>query len=1077
MYSSDSGTEMSIEEQTFASEDDKLEDYYEDEETFTSEDDDELEDYYEDEEQMNMDYGSESAENSANSDDFSEPEELNAGYILRWIRNEQFVYLENEPVEYIEYPELDFEDIAERASDTELNKVIEELLKEDIENKDTANFANIKSLVEAAELQIEDTDLLDKCFLQAIQDEDNKAVKFYLAMGANRNKGIIEAIEVDSLEMLALLEVEPTTKFLTLAIKHQAYESLNYFLQYDFEASYNIILSAAIKTRNTKLLEVVCSNAELEQTYDLIRYLIKEDGIELISEFVSYFDLTDLLAELQEQDGNQGFYDLVLDHLKEKIPSLKLADYELANFNKLFKKKLQIRKDLLIYPEENFKGDASLKELRSTLVNLTRLSEEAKSAANFIGINLSTTNRYFTSHPYHPSDFKKSEKYFRSAEHPLSIFVGPDKARYKPNAQLPEANAKNGMGNEAHLGLYKVPLDSLNDSKAIEKTKKAGGHPLNACYTNLYDQSLKYRGKICSAIVKKFPVTSSDAIKVGFYYSYPCLLVYLKKPSWAADVTNKGPIKAWTEVVISYFVGLVNYTAHQHGLDVELVRRSSFGFLTPTIAPCEQSFRINVGIVPTYYTEVLLTCLQTLNAVLSKLNQSFSKLKALGLSMDLPPHCFIRSSNYPTYLGEKTVPKVKNVLELAWAKVDKGGKTGAFNLMRTPAGRDGLTAQVYNALKGASPTEIMNYSQIFVDALRWGFNKISVNGKTLNFDQTEAVIFKKVKKQHAQIKDKAFFKFIKIILKSVRFELLLNELPPGLLKNSFNETIKVIVHAIKNETLENLYFRLEVLNELLFSKTIFNHPGEVKNCFGSDSEVDNKYRKLKQDFFGKKLIVRNGMRAILAALHSGACYLHPNYLTQEAKPTLVLRGAYYETADAMKLLNKFNIIKPATQSTEAEILLYDTNACVTTGQDLPKLPKQILSSIKVLIIDSTSASIEKYNYWFKMFQKYPNIQVLFFASSGFKNEQLGADKNPYGTLRVFTKDEQVQSKIIEFIKKTEAPINSSISHHYRHLMKRLGHIPTNHSIAFFAPPKIPIEEDRDLNSKMAQLNSIGGNKN
>ena len=114
-----------------------------------------------------------------------------------------------------------------------------------------------------------------------------------------------------------------------------------------------------------------------------------------------------------------------------------------------------------------------------------------------------------------------------------------------------------------------------------------------------------------------------------------------------------------------------------------------------------------------------------------------------------------------------------------------------------------------------------------------------------------------------------------------------------------------------------------------------------------------------------------------------------------------------------------------------------------------------LAQVKVLIVDTTSATTEQHSLWLERFSQQENMQVILFASSDFKNKQMGADKNPYGTIRVFAKNAAVRDAVITYLRQTEIPITSVLSHHYRRLMKELGATTQNAAILNYQKATAP----------------------
>jgi hypothetical protein len=236
-----------------------------------------------------------------------------------------------------------------------------------------------------------------------------------------------------------------------------------------------------------------------------------------------------------------------------------------------------------------------------------------------------------------------------------------------------------------------------------------------------------------------------------------------------------------------------------------------------------------------------------------------------------------------------------------------------------------------------------------------------------------------------------------------------------------------------------LYDHLEFLNELIYLIAIETaKEDEYGDGHGSDSEVETEINQVK--IWSKKVVVHNGMRAIWAAISTIVSHLG------EKNPSRVfLQDAYYEAPLGLPIiaqLHEANIMKVDTLSL-ANIVLCDLNPCITTQKsikDYDAIPYENLQG-KILILDSTSSTAQKVHGHLQQFTR-SRVAALLLVDSGLKNQQIGADKNQYGTVRIFTRDKKLTEKLYQHIKKNEPPLLSPTSHRHRRIMKRLGAVPT-----------------------------------
>jgi hypothetical protein len=234
----------------------------------------------------------------------------------------------------------------------------------------------------------------------------------------------------------------------------------------------------------------------------------------------------------------------------------------------------------------------------------------------------------------------------------------------------------------------------------------------------------------------------------------------------------------------------------------------------------------------------------------------------------------------------------------------------------------------------------------------------------------------------------------------------------------------------------------------------------LNDGYGSESEVDDEpvAGKGVKALSGKKIITHNGMRALLSATEAAVTYLsskEPKTPKKTTKKTSVsesipidVNATYYELTTGLELSN---IKAHICNGEEApQIIIRDANTCVTNNKNPHKsesVSAELTASMaQVWIIDTTSATQAQSNAILNEFRKSgTTAKLLCLASSGFKNEQGGADKNQYGTVRPFSANKEDVDDILAHIKTTDMPL-AATSHLYRQLLKKLGFGPRNENI-------------------------------
>lgn len=668
---------------------------------------------------------------------------------------------------------------------------------------------------------------------------------------------------------------------------------------------------------------------------------------------------------------------------------------------------------LALAKDEVQKDIAILKEFKKKL-------SKGNAASDLIGVRISPSKTYLRETSMTEVPIKDSEHYCRSEKHTLA----------KGNFLLPSYKKKKlANGDRAHVGDYCNLMQALGDTfkpsdKPMETTPGTG---------ILYDELLTYKVEACKSVIDKLKGTTLKYLHCGVYNDYPCVMVNIKENSVFKSSSSKKfstlAFEEWVNFLISYFVGIVNHAAYQANLPIEIERRSSFGFLGPTISPTGHSMRINLGIVPKQYLDIIVKCIKTMDKSLKDISKD--------LDDPLPDENFYGSKQHIAYLGDagkkggKYKPiELDNIVQLLFAQVEKRGKTTVQNIMRTPFARDGIAMEVFNTLDSEEDNSPLD---ALLAGIRWSVDKLEITDAkkpSLAFKQNGKIKYTgKFSSQPSICNDSNFWKIIMKITKAVK----------SLKEPKLESILERLNECINGTQINRLYCRLEQLNEIIF--IIALEPKKNENFgdgHGSDSEIEDEINE--ETLYSKKIITHNGMRAIWSSIIAAVKYLAKES-NANFRCVIYLENAYYEVPLGIKLIEKLHELPSMTVTKDidkANIILHDLNACVTTGQ--PSKGNNNLPKNKLLILDSTSTSTKDVYVHLEKFLD-SRSKVLFLVDSGFKHQQIGADKNQYGTVRVFAKTKKVREEFYEKIKKEEPDLLSATSHRHRHLMKKIGAVP------------------------------------
>lgn len=217
-------------------------------------------------------------------------------------------------------------------------------------------------------------------------------------------------------------------------------------------------------------------------------------------------------------------------------------------------------------------------------------------------------------------------------------------------------NTKKAFAFYARTGGFRSPFAIPRYNNVLKMNKRV---PLNK--TNVRDALLIYKRSMSEIAVasfeREYKKTKDPVIKkqrevyhaipiASFEYDYPCVLVQLPILNPQTQVTEAA--KYWAQhpvpfqtLLLATFVAFLNYAAYAEDIPIEIVMRASFGHNTPSICETQDTFRINVGLIPACYARLIGKALFQLNLVISKITDESSK----KINLDEKLHTKIRQYN------------------------------------------------------------------------------------------------------------------------------------------------------------------------------------------------------------------------------------------------------------------------------------------------------------------------------------------------------------------------------------------------------------------------------------------------
>ena len=597
----------------------------------------------------------------------------------------------------------------------------------------------------------------------------------------------------------------------------------------------------------------------------------------------------------------------------------------------------------------------------------------------------------------------------------------------------------------SHVGGYKSPFTIKEYQDRLIQN-----HLIKEGHINVRDEVLIYQ-KMMARVVFDW-VSSRTAGGFAFISNeYPCLMIDSIAFVQSLGMHNDLDLSYWklrpkmlSRLLMCVFVALMNIRSEIAGIPIEIVLRSSFGHYLPSVSETGASFRINIGLVPKEYLNLMVAVLIQMKEVLREFIQSktiyevrnedaicqYNLAKMVG-SIDQKGHHqlhslkellvykkFHRKENLsPEEIDEfnkafreknkrETVKgwsnhrfvdlSGKTLWQLLSSSADSKGMSVLFNCFRVNGYEDWLINLLMKQFEGNVTEPLEKAIHTMVSSLRYEGDLVSLNIRSVyqSFEKTGKRCFSSLSFQKYFDQDIDFHRIMKIAF------------------SAFDAGLPVFAIYGQLERVRNYFFR-----QAKSSKLIKSEPD-----YGSDSEFELASFEAKHllsnsnTIYHKKLRVCSGMKAIVLS--------HLGILGQQ----VIEKGArvrykadtsqmYYEVDQALTFID---VDAECHRMPDVELLYFDLNHVnaehINNLSLVSKIDAMSHHLKRVVVLDITSACLTEILSAIDLcFSRM--ITLVLLVNSGLKNDQGAADNNPYGELRVLSTHQVEMNSLIDLIKK------------------------------------------------------------
>lgn len=533
--------------------------------------------------------------------------------------------------------------------------------------------------------------------------------------------------------------------------------------------------------------------------------------------------------------------------------------------------------------------------------------------------------------------------------------------------------------------------------------------------SDLYDQLIEYKCRMCEIAIEEFNAEFANVVdsNIHVYYQnrYPCLLVHVKASGRGQVPSQSLEARYLNEIWVAFAIAIINYHAYVESIPTETVRRASFGQNLPGIAVTDATFRISMGLVPEIFVrKVLVKSFLKLNEIIPQILNAKIGLSSIELEK-INADISIYNEKHRAKDAEQHVVEFWTADDTFFDVLHKVGDASGckvcVQLNKERRYIDLLINYVLNELfcSGES-AHIVTPLRKFLKHLNYGGNEVTLTVKDIKSHQHIYAIPKRDFVENASVNetiqnDSNFWDCIEKI--SMAFE---------------KRSISTLCNAVASKRMHGIYRSIEEANlELIMN----SGDQKCEDGYGSDSDceiditIDGTAKR--KVYRSKKVITATGMRALYAAAflikyHSGV----ENFRYEHS---------YFEIPDAIQSVLDAHLNFDVKQKTDQKILMIDMNYCNASGNpdaghvDLEEIKRNELATLNgkksaAIVFDCTSSTTDQIRAAIELFIPYTEIVIV--VTSGLKNEQIGADVNPYGVIRIICNDGELIDHLCDMVK-------------------------------------------------------------
>lgn len=581
-----------------------------------------------------------------------------------------------------------------------------------------------------------------------------------------------------------------------------------------------------------------------------------------------------------------------------------------------------------------------------------------------------------------------------------------------------QINEKNGM--YPKTGNFNSPFKFDSYKQAVHAQDK----PVSETPTALwYDKLLNYQKTSAQWMVTKLKKATN--LQVNSDHAYPCILVSINQP-----LPAEKNIKIWTNFISIYLIAICNKLADEKGLNIELVRRSSFDAVRPSVAECGKSLRISLGMSPKAYHQCVFEGLKYLEKL-------FENSDVFNVAVD-PSGNVKKTLDSYNKKRNANVELKDNLWATLWANGDCKNRSFATQIFRREHVVEVLIDKIYANFGEQKLKTIFNSMDLkktcFATPMVDFFASLHCDQKALSTHLADTQLIKFSWNNLSCLEEPLFWTMIQ-------------EYGKALGANEFE-----INQLCSSKNLAELYQHLEcwLANFTFFPRKYDN----VEDGYGSDSDVeeDVDIKEQTRTIVAKKFITATGMRAIQLSFAVAKRFLEDNYNTEATCIQVNADKMYYETDEAIHAHPIEYALKLDAQDVgpQKRLNFFDLNHCNAQQLSEKKNLVEVARTDRICVLDTTSATTEEMaTNILRIWKNAPKLRVILTVSSGLKNEQAMGDYNPYGTIRIFASSREDCEAIYHLLMAFEQLgkyKHPKESHYLRKNAKDDGFTPTNDAV-------------------------------